>query len=55
MKKCLCGREATYFSQGVKRLVLCDECKKVVYEELGRSLVPKGLESPYSPKKLYKM
>ena len=33
----------------------CENCKKELFEELGRSIIPRSLDAPYSPKRLSKI
>ena len=53
-----CKNEAKYCLFTKKRfspkIHFCESCKKRLYEELGKSIVPRSLDAPYSPKRLSK-
>ncbi len=36
------------------KIHFCEDCKQKLYFELGKSIIPKSLDAPYSPKRLVK-
>ena len=54
-----CKNEAKYCFFTRKRfspkIHFCENCKKELFEELGKSIIPRSLDAPYSPKRLSKM
>lgn len=37
------------------KIHFCEECKQKLYNELGKNIIPKSLDAPYSPKRLSKI
>lgn len=37
------------------KIHFCEECKQRLYSELGKSIIPRSLDAPYSPKRLRKI